>query len=359
MRNHFKHLLIALPAIAVLAVTGCASSGSGSGGSSAATAAADQGDISSLEAAAKQEGSVVWYTEEPPGLADQTVAAFKNQFGIDVQYVALNSGPLTQRYEAEGDSGSIGADVVSLSASTDFMNKMVSKGYAMNLSDAKLPVFQLGTYPTAYQQPNASGNGFVSATGSIGAFEIIYKTDVITGDMIPKSVEDLADPKYKGLLTLPDPASSSTIMAFFVTMQKAYGDDWYAKLVANEPKFFNTVSAAGQAMVAGEGGITTPALPSVESVLKSSGAPVDLVMPPVTSGPAFNVMLTATDKSPHPNAGKLFANWMLSKSGAAAANGTIGISPYDPNIPSGYTPATTPTAAESAKILQLLGRPAS
>ncbi|WP_344199753.1 ABC transporter substrate-binding protein [Pseudolysinimonas kribbensis] len=286
------------------------------------------------------------------------MAAFKAKFGINVQYVALNSGPLTQRYEAEAQSGSPAADVVTMSADTEFMNKMVSKNYAMNLSSAKLPVFKLNTYPKAYKQATPDGKGFVSATMGIGAFEIIYDTKTISGSMIPKTFKDLTKSKYKGLLTLPDPTASATIMSFFVNQAKQYGDSVLTGIAANKPQYFNTISAAGQAMVAGQGGITVPALPAVMAALKSSGAPVDGVLPPITSGPAFNVMLTATKKSPHPNAGKLFANWLLSKSGQDSSQGSIGISVYSPSIPKGYTPAWTPTAAESAKVLKLLGRSA-
>jgi len=67
--------------------------------------------------AAKKEGTLTLYTDQPPATDDATVKAFKDAYGIDVQYVALNSVPIQQRYSTEAQAGVFAADVLIVSGS--------------------------------------------------------------------------------------------------------------------------------------------------------------------------------------------------------------------------------------------------
>jgi ABC-type Fe3+ transport system substrate-binding protein len=68
------------------------------------------------------------------------------------------------------------------------------------------------------------------------------------------------------------------------------------------------------------------------------------------------VYLTVYDKAPHPNAAKLFANWLLSKKGNLAATGDLAISPYAATgFPSEYVSMRPLTEEIKSHILSLMG----
>lgn len=350
-KRSLKFRYIALLAAAALTVAGCSDAGTtNDDGPSAPTS--DQGDITALLEAAQAEGTVTWYTGQTESVAQQTAAAFKAQFGIEVQYISLNAGILSQRYQTEAEAGTVSADVISQGWSPEFVETAISKGWGMKLSDADLPALQLGKFPEKYLEDDG--------TAIIGFFPymILYNTEIISGDMVPTSIEDLADPKYKDKVILADPTTADNLVQFYDVLYQAYGEEWFEKILENDPKFYPTISNGVQAMTAGEGSVTTPAAMAVAIPLIEAGAPVGTVTPPVTAGSQVQIMLTASDKAPHPNAAKLFVNWLLSESGNRASWGDLAVSVFDPDsIPEGYNPGRPVTPEIKNNILTLLGLP--
>lgn len=308
----------------------------------------DQGDIAELVAAAQAEGTVTWLTAMPQGFATETAAAFKAEFGIDVEYIALNSGPLIQRFQTEAEAGAISVDVTNASNLTAFADEAIANDWVVPAADADLPVLAVSEYPEEWF---SDGNAPVM---SIAPFVILYAEDRLTGDMEPKSFEDFTDPKYDGQLLMADPGSSDALVGFYKVMLDEYGEEWFEGIADNGVKFFPTVSNAAQAMTAGEGSLTWGNR-AVAGPLLDAGAPVGINVPPVTTGSLQQVMLTAPDKAPHPNAGKLFVNWLLSESGNRAANGDQAISTFDTDALGGFQAAPQITPEIKAEINQLLG----
>jgi iron(III) transport system substrate-binding protein len=312
-------------------------------------AAGDEGDVSSFVEQAKKEGSVIWLTSTPEAVAKGVETAFKDKYGITVQYLAQNDGILQQRYQSEAQAGKIGADLVTLVPSGDFFESSIQQKWAQSLKDANLPAMGLGKFPEKFNQG-------VSATVFTFPFLIWYRKDRLTGDMVPKSVNDITDPKYSGMVLLTNPASSDGLLRFYDVVQQKYGDAWFEKVKANQPKFFPTASAAVQAMVGGEGALATPAAKAVGVALIESGAPIASVTPDTTTGGELRLMLTAPDKAPHPNAARLFANWLLSETGNKAAQGGLAVSPFDKEgLPAGWVESRPITPDIRTKILGLLG----
>lgn len=351
MRHQPKLWLAAASAALALALASC-STPAPEEPTTPPAAGGDQGDIAELVEAAKAEGKLVWYTGQTQSIAESAIAGFKAEYGIDVEFVSLNAGTLSQRYQTEAEAGTITADVISQSANPAFVEFAVDKGWGMRIEDAGLPVFDLGTYPTEYFQEDGS------ATVGFLPYLILYNTDLIDGDMIPSDLGDLADPKYKDKLLLADPTTADNLVQFYDAIEQEYGKEWFEDVLANNPKFYPTISNAVQAMTAGEGAITTPAAGAVAAPLIAQGAPVGMVTPPVTTGPEVQVMLTDSAKAPHPNAAKLFVNWLLSESGNRTAWGDLGVSVYNPDeVPSGYSPGRVVTPEIKNGVLRLLGLP--
>lgn len=85
---------------------------------------------------------------------------------------------------------------------------------------------------------------------------IILNMDVINekcGGKVPETYEDLLDPVYKGLISMPDPASSGTGYMFLLALVNKWGEDeaveYFAKLSENVKSFSTSGSGPVNALV--------------------------------------------------------------------------------------------------------------
>src|SRR5262245_5283330 len=77
---------------------------------------------------AKAEGKVSWYTSTPIGQAQKIVAAFKQQYGIEVELFRSGGSAILSRFQQEMAAGRVSVDVITHSepAAAAALNK---KGY--------------------------------------------------------------------------------------------------------------------------------------------------------------------------------------------------------------------------------------
>lgn len=75
----------------------------------------------------------------------------------------------------------------------------------------------------------------------------------------PTSYQDLLDPKYKGLISMPDPVSSGTGYMFLRALVNAWGEDeafdYFSKLKTNVKQFTSSGSGPVNALVLGEAAV--------------------------------------------------------------------------------------------------------
>lgn len=308
-------------------------------------------DLNALVEAAKKEGTIVWLEAAPQSFAQQTADAFQAQYGIKVEFLALNSGPLQQRFFSEAQAGSIATDVLMQSNVDALLELGLKNKWIMPIKEANLPTLAPGSgYPAKHMDGNTAAVIF-------SPFNIWYNKSKVKDADVPKTLEDLGDPKYKGMLSLTNPASADSLLQFYDLIQQKYGDGWFKKIQDNQAKFYPSASAAVQAIAGGEGAIATPAIHSVGVPLVAAGATIAEVSPPVTTGSELRLIMVALDKAPHPNAAKLFSNWLLSKEGnLAATKGDLAVSPWEPDkLPTGWTTGRPITDEIKNNILKLLG----
>lgn len=113
----------------------------------------------------------------------------------------------------------------------------------------------------------------------------------------PKSYEDLLDPKYAGLVTMPDPNSSGTGYFFLLNLVNEMGEDaafeYFDKLQANIKQFTESGSGPIKLLVQGEAaialGMTFQAVNTI-----NDGIPLDIYFP--QEGSPFSVSGSALIK---------------------------------------------------------------
>lgn len=129
---------------------------------------------------------------------------------------------------------------------------------------------------------------------------------------VPKTYEDLLDPRWKGLFVVPD-AADDTIGAYI----QARGKDFLDKLAKQNVRLMK-VSARQLAdlVISGEVSISLDLASAHVDASKLKGAPIEWLRPPLQPVPTNDGAVALAAKPPHPHAALLLADFFLSREGA-------------------------------------------
>lgn len=180
------------------------------------------------------ETKVVLLTHESFAVSEGLFAEFKKQSGITVEQRAL------------GDAGALTNQLVLTKA-----NPLGDVVFGVDSTFASRAIDNGLLEP--YQSPEAAKGPQRYAADSSGALSAVDLGDVCMnvdlayfaqkGLAEPKSLDELADPKYKDLLVVSDPATSSPGLAFLLNTVAKFGEDGWAgywnRLKANGVKVVN------------------------------------------------------------------------------------------------------------------------
>lgn len=149
---------------------------------------------------------------------------------------------------------------------------------------------------------------------------LTYNTKQMKAADLPKSWEDVANPKYKGIVALDDPMRAGPLSSMVAGLKGLWKDDerWsrFVKgLKALNVPVHKSTSAMMRLVVSGEYAISMPALLHDVVREKEKKAPIDFVK---TASPiVFPRMAGLYTKAPHPNAAKLLTEWLITPEGQA------------------------------------------
>jgi iron(III) transport system substrate-binding protein len=267
----------------------------------APAAAADD----ALIAAAKREGEVMWYTTL---IADQmarpAAAAFEKKYGIKVNYIRANSSDIILRVNTEAKAGKVQADVFD---GTSGALALKQAGLLQKwLPDSAKRI------PAKYVDPE----GYWIAT-SLYVETFGFNTDLVPKGTEPRTFQALLDPKWKGKLAISASPSAPGVGGFIGLVTTSMGKDKgiaYLKQLAQQKVSVINVSARQvlDQVIAGEYPVGLQMLNHHAAYSAARGAPVDWAPP----NPAMAAMLVlGVFKGPHPNAGKLLVDFMMSEEG--------------------------------------------
>ncbi|WP_460848638.1 extracellular solute-binding protein [Phytohabitans suffuscus] len=278
----------------VFAATAC---GDDDSPAPSANAADPLAAYSELIDAAKKEGSVVIYHAESDGQINPQIEEFEKLYGIDVQNTRLSSGPLTARYGSERASGKPVADVI-IVGSEPFVDD--NPNWFVPLDKDAIP--NIDSYPAG----SVKGG---RAELSINANGIAWNTNLVKGDLVPKSYQDVL--KIPGKIVVADPRSSPIQMSTFALLIDTYGTGYFDELRAHGIDIAESGPGA-QLVAAGANPVFIGAFPNLVLPLKQQGAPIDY-LPIQDPASAVSNYLAISTEAAHPNAARLFVAWRLTK----------------------------------------------
>jgi iron(III) transport system substrate-binding protein len=279
--------------------------------------AADQ----ALIEAARKEGTVTWYST---GIVDQFIrpaaAAFEAKYGIRVVYARASTAELELRVINEARAGKMLADVIDGTTTS-----VVLRGQGLVqkwIPDTKLPA--------RYVDPDGywiASNEYVLSPG--------YNTDLVPKGAEPRAFADLLDPRWKDRMVWNSTPSSSAGQGFVGNVLMEMGEEkGRAYLAQLSKQNISSMKAAARqvldTVIAGEFSIALQIFNNHAVISQRKGAPVGwLKMEPAL---AVVLPMSVTVGSPHPNAGKLLVDFIVSDEGQTIM-ARAGELPVAPNIP--------------------------
>ncbi len=249
---------------------------------------------------ARKEGSVVLYTSLAPTESKPLAEAFEKKYGVKVELWRALSDKVVQRVVSEGRAHRNAFDVVE------------TNGPEMEMIAREKLLGRLDSPYLAYLPPNAVPAHRLWLPDRMNFFVVGYNTQKVQRSELPATYEGFLDPRWKGRIGLE--ATDSEWMAALVKhWGEPKGMDFFRRLAAMKPDLrkghvlFAKLVAAGEVPV----GLTLYNA-NVESS-KRKGAPIDFVpVQPVVARPQG---IGIAKDAPHPNAARLFVDFVLSQEG--------------------------------------------
>lgn len=253
------------------------------------------------EAAAKKEGNVIWYTSTPIKQAQEIANLFETKTGIKVELFRSGGSAILRRFSQEIDAGKVATDVLTHSDPAAAA-QMASKGLFVAFKPAgfeKLPAAA------------KDANGYFAAQ-RLNVMTIYLRGDKIAEADRPKTWSDLLKPKYKGQMVMADPSFTSLQVSVVGMMSKERGWSYYEGLRKNNIMIVRGNQQVSDMVKKGERLIAVGALDSYAAAEREAGHAMVTLYP--NDGVFVIPSPTSVVKgSPHPNAAKLFATFMLTK----------------------------------------------
>lgn len=280
---------------------------------------------------AKREGEVTLYSAM---IVNQTLRPIADAFSkrypfIKVNYWRAESAGIFTKLSAELRAGKVAVDVVE---GTGVGEAAVQAGFAQPY---KTPA--ISEIPEAFRDADS-----LWAPTRLSYYGVAYNTKLVPPDAVPKTYEDLLDPRWKGKMVWH--AGSASGSALFVTnLRLKWGEEKtraYLKKLA-EQKIASLAGTSARSLVdrviAGEFSLALNIFAHHPLISASKGAPSkSVLMDPVATTVGTMIIPKGL---PHPHAAMLLVDFILSKEGQAILAGAEYF-PSRPDVP--VTPGLTP-----------------
>jgi len=242
-------------------------------------------------------------------MKDSQLSALKEAFmkkypDVQMDYYTAGTGKVMTKMATEQQAGKICADVIWVGEPTNYITfKEQGELLAYESPEA-------ATIPAALKDID---NYYCAAR--IVTLGLVYNTNNVKGEDIPKDWADLLKPRFKGLITVTDPTFSGTTLytvAAFIQNEE-FGWEFLKQLKANGIKLQTGSSAAVNTVGAGEYDVSIGVNYIAQSA-KQQGTPIDFIYPESGISTVASPIAIMKD-SENVEAAKLLYDFILSLEG--------------------------------------------
>lgn len=267
-------------------------------------------------AAAKKEGKVVVGGPPDAQVRQQLPAAFEARYGIKLEYLSARGTDQAIKLQREREAGVFTIDAVIAGIQTTSSVLYAQKMLAPLKPALILPEVTEGKYwkrgSLWFLDPEQQ---YVLRIFNTVREAFMINTDIVKPNDLQKFT-DLLDPKWKGRISVLDPTRSGTGSNQIALLEELFGEDFVNKLLIDQKPVISTNRRQlTDWMVRGVYPISFGPEDGEVERLREEGVPVKTIygledMPGTVSG---GNVLSLIAGAPHPNAARVFVNWMASK----------------------------------------------
>jgi iron(III) transport system substrate-binding protein len=210
-----------------------------------------------------------------------------------------------QRVTSEFAAKKLEADIVDLTE-LPLVQTIVERGI-LNVPH-KVPSFD--AIPAAIREAEGRWYALVRPVGVIA----VNRSRVADAD-IPKSWEDLLQPKWKGIVGTTNIDAGGSVLTLYSFLRAKVDPDFWQKFAAQSPRIYPAVAPLSTDLTRGEVAVAIGAIAEPVWLQMKAGAPVKVIFPSegISSFPAAGGISTTAK---NPNAAALFLNWITSRHGS-------------------------------------------
>jgi iron(III) transport system substrate-binding protein len=253
---------------------------------------------SRLETGAKQEGELLLYSSMPQNDINAVSAAFTKKYGIKVRVWRASSESVLQRVVTEAKGQRYEVDITENSLPSQ--EALRREGLLQRVKSPAQENVVPEARPEHGEWTSSTFDSFVQA----------YNTNLVRKEDLPKSYEDLRDPKWKGKLGI-----ESADQSWFGTLLGILGEDkgkqLFRDVLANNGISVRSGHSLLTNLVAsGEVPLALTNYNYAPAQLKQKGAPIEFFTLSPMIAQFRSVALLK--RAPHPHAALLYYDFMLS-----------------------------------------------
>jgi iron(III) transport system substrate-binding protein len=250
-----------------------------------------------LVAAAKKEGSVTLYTSITQDIAQKLTEGFETKYGVKVKLWRSGDSNVLQRVLTERNAGKSDVDVINIGS------------IEMEMAHREKVLVPLKSPYADNLVPGSVGTNHEYVATFINLLLQTYNTNSVKEDELPKTYQDLLDPKWKGRLGI-EATDEEWFYALVMSMGEEKGLKYFRDLMAiTKPTIRTGHSLLGNLVSSGEVPLGLDVYNHTAVSSKKKGAPVNYILLDPAIGVSFSIGLS--NQSPHPNAALLFYEYML------------------------------------------------
>jgi iron(III) transport system substrate-binding protein len=299
-------------------------------------------------AAARKEGKVVVAGPPDTQVRQSLPAAFKARFGLTLEYLSARSTDSAARLRAERVAG-----IYTVDAALAGIQTMATVLYREKMLDPLRPLLIL---PEVVDGSHwKTGKLWFSDPEQryvLRIFNTVNRTFTInTREVRPEElrvIRDLLDPKWKGRISFMDPTVSGTGSNQAAQLYAQLGEDFIRRLFLDQkPMISRDRRQLTDGLARGTYPIAFGAEDGELQRLRKEGLPVTAMFGlqdmqgSLSSGDEVGVF----DHAPHPNAARIFVNWIASREGSEIFGRALGMVPVrNDTDESGFVPQIIPRA---------------
>jgi len=276
--------------------------------------------------AAKKEGKVVASIPPSPELRKTMELAFSRRYGIATEFVPARGGAIIQRMVSEAKSGAQYFDL-HIGGTESIVTGLLPENILepvepfLLLPEVKDPKFWWGGHIYIDNARRFVYNFVAYQTVSLWSNPNEYKPSEF------KSFDDLLNPKLQGRIGISDPRTPGSGSSMWSYMHYIKGEEYLRRLVAQKLFITRDLRLLAENLARGKIAVTSGIgyseyYPFIKANLPVVALPVPKEGLYVSGGYGHIVVFK---NQPHPNATRVFINWLLSHDGQEVFSRGMGV----------------------------------